>query len=96
LSLHRNAPPSFERSLIEELQQRTGYHIEPGPLLATFKHSVTRYRIELFCFTAQKKNGRARRSEQLDWISLDRIDEVPMSVTGRKFAKRLQEPGLFG
>lgn len=96
LSLHRNAPPSFERSLIEEVRQRTGYRIEPGPLLAMFKHSVTRYRIELFCFTAQKKNGRASRSEQLRWVPLDKIDDMPMSVTGRKFAKRLAEPGLFG
>lgn len=83
-------PASLEQILADELTERTGYAVDQGPLAEIIKHSVTRYRIELFCFTATKVSGRKKASEPLEWIPLNQLDARPLSVTGRKFAKRLQ------
>lgn len=88
-------PASLERTLSEELLKRTGYRIDQGPLAEIIKHSVTRYKIELFCFTAKKVSGRKKPGEPLEWVPLNQLDERPLSVTGRKFAKRLQADELF-
>ena len=86
---------SLEQSIIAEIRERTGYEIDHGPLAEVIKHSVTRYRIELFCFTAKKVSGRKKSNEPLEWVPLKELDDRPLSVTGRKFAKRLQSGGLF-
>lgn len=54
------------------------------------KHSVTRYRIDLRCYTAQLC-GEANpplHAEQA-WVERDSLTDRPMSVTGRKFAQQL-------
>jgi A/G-specific adenine glycosylase len=86
---------SLEQSIITEIRERTGYEIDHGPLSEVIKHSVTRYRIELFCFTAKKVSGRKKSGEPLEWVPLKDLDDRPLSVTGRKFAKTLQAGGLF-
>ena len=54
------------------------------------KHSVTRYRIDLRCYTAHLC-GEASERLQADeaWVARDSLTERPMSVTGRKFAQQL-------
>lgn len=54
------------------------------------KHSVTRYRIDLCCYTAQLCGEAAKRikTDEL-WVERDSLTERPMSVTGRKFAQQL-------
>jgi A/G-specific adenine glycosylase len=93
LKLHLLPPASLEQILADELETRTGYAIDQGPLAEIIKHSVTRYRIELFCFTAKKISGRKKSGEPLEWVPLKQLDDKPLSVTGRKFAIKLQAGG---
>lgn len=95
LSISLLPSASLEQTILDEIQARTGYTIDHGPLAEIIKHSVTRYRIELFCFTAKKMSGRKKSSEPLEWVPLQELDDRPLSVTGRKFAKKLQAGGLF-
>lgn len=88
-------PTSLEQSIVAELRERTGYTINQGPLSEVIKHSVTRYRIELFCFTAEKISGRKKKGEPLEWVPLTKLDDRPLSKTGRQFARTLQSNGLF-
>ena len=77
--------------VVDELQARTGYSVRDVSLLHRLKHSVTRYRIELFCLTAQKASGKMMRTEPLRWFKLSELDELPLSVTARTFAQKLIE-----
>lgn len=90
---HLLPPASLEQAIVAELRERTGYTVNQGPLAEVIKHSVTRYRIELFCFTAEKVSGRKRKGEPLEWVLLEELDERPLSKTGRQFAKTLHAGG---
>jgi A/G-specific adenine glycosylase len=76
--------------LVESIRERTGLSVELGPQVAEFKHSVTRYRITLLCFTARRTKGRLRSDEDWQWICPETFEDFPLSVTGRKFAERLK------
>ncbi len=55
-----------------------------------FKHSVTRYRIHLHCFSANWEKGDISSDEQnWTWVSVKELDEYPLTTTGRKFANVL-------
>lgn len=72
----------------EEIRQKvselTGVACQPGALLKTLKHSVTRYRITLACYEATRTGGRVRDAR---WIAPTELADYPLSVTGRKLAK---------
>lgn len=54
------------------------------------RHAVTRFRITLDCFMADSVQGRLTgRNESCAWKSPQQIEELAMSVTGRKIAKKL-------
>ena len=95
LSVNLRPPAGLEQSMMEELADRTGYTVNLGSLSEVIKHSVTRYRIELFCFTAEKISGRKKKGEPLEWVPLTKLDDRPLSKTGRQFARTLQSNGLF-
>ena len=59
--------------------------------LAELKHSVTRYRITLKCFTAEAVSGELRSDGDWQWVSSNDFGDYPLSVTGRTFAKLLAE-----
>jgi A/G-specific adenine glycosylase len=64
--------------------------------LFTIKHAVTRYRIQLACFTAtfaKPRSGR-RLADHLRWIDPAELAELPLSSSGRKMADRLQRSKL--
>lgn len=70
----------------------TGVRCAPGPLIKTFKHGVTRYRITLDCYRAERTGGRLRSSAQrpAQWVDPHALDELPLSTTGRKLARMLK------
>jgi A/G-specific adenine glycosylase len=83
-----------EQDLIGELRRKTyeqvGMQIRPGKLLASFKHGVTRFRITLDCYEADHVSGVKHGSgSELVWTSPSRLNEFPLSVTGRKLARLL-------
>ncbi|WP_442505551.1 A/G-specific adenine glycosylase [Novipirellula sp. SH528] len=68
--------------------------ISVGDPLMSMKHAVTKYRIRLNVFRANVANGSTRRwKPPAPWkfATLAEIDELPMSVTGRKIAKELSK-----
>ncbi len=72
------------------LQGEYGLSVDQVHPLTRIKHSVTRYRIDLRCYTAQLCGAAmARLREDESWVEQQTLAERPMSVTGRKFAKEL-------
>ncbi|MEX0866233.1 MAG: A/G-specific adenine glycosylase [Pirellulales bacterium] len=80
------------RTIVESTRDLTGIEIELGEHLATIKHGVTRYRITLECFAAVPQAGECkRRTDGLRWVGIGQLDEYPLSTTGRKLAKLVQQ-----
>lgn len=58
------------------------------------KHSVTRYRITLYCFIANRVRGRLKNAKgRCGWFTRQQLGELAMSSTGRKVANHLQKIG---
>jgi A/G-specific adenine glycosylase len=57
----------------------------------SFRHAVTKYRIELNCLVGQIEGGRMRRSDRFRWVPINELGELPLSTTGRKIANRIHE-----
>jgi len=77
--------------ILDRVYDETGFKVEIREELISIKHSVTRYRIHLTCLTAQVVTGKLNTHQSWKWISVSDLNEIPLSVTGRKFAKRLAE-----
>ena len=80
--------PLFVRDeLVAKVRQQTGIVIEPGPLLKSMKHGVTRYRITLDCYAANYRSGQLVPSGgELRWARPAELDAYPLSATGRRLA----------
>lgn len=74
--------------LAKKVAAQTGIHCEPGGLITTLKHGVTRFRITLECYEAEHAGGRLRKPAR--WVSLDDLADLPLSATGRKLVKLLE------
>jgi hypothetical protein len=57
---------------------------------ATLKHTVTRYRITLDCFTAQYVSGDAPAGRH-HWLRPEQLADYPLCTTGRKIARSLKK-----
>lgn len=78
-----------EAAISEEL----GLRIALGERLTTLRHTVTRFRITLDCFSARlasPKPTHDARNEQC-WFTLDELADLPLNVTGRKVHKLLTQ-----
>jgi hypothetical protein len=70
-----------------EISELTGVEVQVPDAVHVLKHSVTRYRITLYCLRADYQSGRLRRDgQQMKWVKPADFDRYPLSVTGRKFA----------
>jgi len=80
------------RWLADQVAAQAGVRIETGPLLTTLKHTVTRFRITLDCYTANYVGVAGRRSSRPEtrWVLPVELDTFPLSTTGRKLATLLQ------
>ena len=85
------APVDIERTLSAWSRQTTGLQIQVGPQVAEIRHVVTRYRITLRCFLAERMAGRLARDHEWKWVSTRGLADYPLSVTGRKIANRLRD-----
>ena len=84
--------PLFVRDeLVAKVREQTGVTIQPGGLLKTLKHGVTRFRITLDCYEAQPTAGRVRSTtaKPVRWTPVAKLAELPLSVTARKIANLL-------
>jgi A/G-specific adenine glycosylase len=86
-----------EEPLRHEVQRHVAkslnLEIERPRQIAVIRHSVTRYRITLHCLEARLV-GRAPRSDNQGprkWVSIEDLEQMPLSVTGRKIGRMLQQ-----
>ena len=87
-----HAASTFDSAfVVGSVLDRTGLSIIMGPQIAVFKHSVTRYRITLKCFTADRVKGRLKANEEWQWVQPADFNGYPLSVTARQFAEQLKQ-----
>ena len=78
------------QEISDKLKAQTGLNVEIEDCFMSLKHAVTRFRITLRCYHARRTRGRLTKPRsEMYWAPLEEIDALPMSVTGRKIAKRL-------
>lgn len=75
------------------LSGQLGATISAGPRLKTIRHAVTKYRISLHIHQANLAAGQKIVTPAHDslwrWVTLDELQDLPMSVTGRKIVEFL-------
>lgn len=86
--LEAEGPLFAADELAEKVASQTGIQCDPGGMITTLKHGVTRFRITLECYQAQHTGGRLRKPTK--WVALKDLADLPLSVTGRKLAKLIQ------
>ncbi len=57
--------------------------------ITQIRHGVTRYRIALNCFEAEVTKLSQKNHSNQQWVQPDELSEIPLSVTGRKLARKL-------
>ena len=77
-------------------RDRSGLNIALAEHVAELKHSVTRYRITLKCFSATVVSGELLPTVEWLWVSPQDFGNYPLSVTGRKLARLLASDGGDG
>lgn len=92
--LEASGPLFAKKEIVDKVTQQTGITCEPGALLKTIKHGVTRYRITLECYEAEFISGRVQGSQSaaVKWSPLSHLTDIPLSTTGRKIANLLGDP----
>lgn len=80
----RHAEPQLANDLLES----TGISATLTSEGTTIRHAVTRYRIQLDCFRATQFRGRLKKKTPFQWIDASTLNELPLSITGRKIADR--------
>ncbi|WP_437188156.1 A/G-specific adenine glycosylase [Planctomicrobium sp. SH668] len=75
----------------EELFKASGLRIEQLEEVMQTRHTVTRFRIRLLCFSASlsASDSRELQGEGWRWATNEEIESLPMPVTGRTFFERL-------
>lgn len=93
--LAAESPVERRDELRRKTAEHTGVSIEPGELLATIRHGVTRFRITLHCFEARRTPSATtarlapQHATEQRWVAVPELETLPLSVTGRKLAKLL-------
>ncbi len=82
-------PTAARRRLEASIHNQTGIHAELGALVTEIRHSVTRYRIRLLCFSARCVSGDFLHEDSVRWVSRGDFADYPLSTTGRKLADLL-------
>jgi A/G-specific adenine glycosylase len=82
--------PIARAELAQRVARETGMQVGIGELLAELRHSVTRFRISLFCYAAAWQSGERRTAGgESEWVALHQFEAYPLSVTGRKISQLL-------
>jgi len=82
-------PNRLIQILSQEFNLQTGIQIHDWQFLTEFQHSITRYKINLFCYRAEYKAGKLHKNAGLRWFSKTELANTAMSAPGRKIANRL-------
>lgn len=87
----RTTSQSFASAEIaaKHLSTEIGISVEPQAHVATIRHAVTKYRISLHVHHAILTDRRRKPPRPWDYLSVDQMSELPMSVSGRKIVRLL-------
>jgi A/G-specific adenine glycosylase len=93
----QTVPQRLVTHIERAVQDATGADIQLDRFLKELRHSVTRYRISLLCFLASSESAVPEPDENLHWVPAEKLDDYPLSTTGRKLAVLVQrsQPTLF-
>ena len=81
-----------QTELANQLKTQTGLNATVTPTDKRIKHAVTKYRITLDCFVADSPTGRLKKNQTAtQWLTAAELADLPMSSTGRKIVKSLNE-----
>jgi A/G-specific adenine glycosylase len=89
--LENEGPLFAGEEIVTKVRNQTGILCEPGNLLTTIRHVVTRFRITLDCYEARFRGGRIRSAAEspTKWVKQRHLDGFPLSVSARRIAKLL-------
>jgi A/G-specific adenine glycosylase len=83
-------PKQIHVELPKRVENSAGLSIQVRDTGWALQHGVTRFKIQLSCWVAEEVQGRLKRTEQAwKWYAPIEIEELPLSVTGRKVARNL-------
>jgi A/G-specific adenine glycosylase len=83
-------PRHIDKELPKKVEGATGLSIQVRDTGWSMQHGVTRFKIQLSCWVADEIKGRLRSEGQiLKWYSPSELEDLPLSVTGRKVARDL-------
>jgi A/G-specific adenine glycosylase len=72
------------------VRSQTGLSVAIGDSVAQIRHSVTRFRITLYCYKAEWAAGEmSDANREFRWVTPAQFSRFPLSVTGRKLARLL-------
>ena len=86
-----NKPDGLNLAIAKTLKHQTGLAVSLVKTPKQLKHAVTKYRITLDCYVADKATGRLKRNSNLKWMTIEQVQAAPMSGTGRKIASWINE-----
>ena len=91
IRLDQKKPSAIAAQIIAGVRDLTGYTVSPRKRLKTLKHAVTRYQITLDCYEATIASSRRKQGNRTPhrWVRAAELNDVPLSVTGRKIARYL-------
>lgn len=85
-----SSPPfALPDTVTATVQQLTGTVINSYLPVAEIRHTVTRYRIRLLCVKSEPVSGRLRRGSGFQWFTVQQLQNLPLSKTGRELANQL-------
>ena len=103
-ALTRDVPPvGRQRSLLaaddaplrawlaDAVRDQTGVRCDVGEPVTEIRHGVTRFRIRLLCFAATRTGGRLKAGADLRWATAADLATLPLSKTGRRFAREIAD-----
>lgn len=89
-SLFSSVGTELPEFALERTQAQVG--LTPAAISDTteFSYSVTRYKVRLISFVCTTRRGRVKLGDGTQWFSIDELDELPLSMTGRRIADWLK------
>lgn len=78
------------KTICDQVQEQTGLQVSVCEPVTEIRHAVTRYRIRLLCLVCENEGGRIRQSSGYKWFSRSKVEDLPLSTTGRRFADLLK------
>ncbi len=84
--------------LVREMQEEMAVQVAVGEEVAVVEHAYTHFRITLHAFCCRLVDGELRCLECADfrWVTLEYLDDLPMSVVNRKVVRVVQAMGCAG